>query len=63
MCNNGFNDTGIWMGKTGWNYRSIWIICFMDWNVLNIYRGVEKFYDNVGGLFDAELHHPGRWDF
>ena len=21
MCNNGFNDTGIWIGKIGWNYR------------------------------------------
>ena len=37
----------------------------MDWNGLDIYRRVKKFYDNMGGSFDAEffLHHPGRWDF
>ena len=29
----------------------------MDWNVLDIYGGVKKFYDNVGGLFDAEFFY------
>ena len=29
----------------------------MDWNVLDIYRGDEKFYDNVGCSFDAEFFY------
>ena len=28
MCNNGYNDTGIWMGKIGW------IIDRFEWFVL-----------------------------
>ena len=27
----------------------------MDWNGLDIYRRVKKFYDNMGGSFDAEF--------
>ena len=50
MCNNGYNDTGIWMGEIGW---------IMHW----IYTEQLKFYDNMGCLFDAELHHPPSWDF
>ena len=62
MCNNGYNDTGIQLGKIGW------IIDIFEWFVLWIeiywiYKEQLKFYDNMGCFFDAELHHPPSWDF
>ena len=58
MCDNEYNDTGIWMGELGWI-----IDRFEGLNALDIYIEQLKFYDNMGCLFDAELHHPPSWDF
>ena len=53
MCDNEYNDTGIWMGELGWI-----IDRFEGLNALDIYIEQLKFYDNMGCLFDAELHPP-----
>ena len=58
MCDNEYNDTGIWMGELGWI-----IDRFEGLNALDIYIEQLKFYDNMGCLFDAELHYPPSWDF
>ena len=58
MCDNEYNDTGIWMGELGWI-----IDRFEGLNALDIYIEQLKFYDNMGCLFDAELHHPPSSDF
>ena len=63
MCNNGYNDTGIQLGKIGWIIDRFECFVFMDWHVLDICIEQLKFYDNMGCLFDAELHHPPSWDF
>ena len=57
MCDNEYNDTGIWMGELGWI-----IDRFEGLNALDIYIEQLKFYDNMGCLFDAELYHPPSWD-